>query len=74
VIAVKQGPIIGGALAAAAAVVLVAGVPASRLLPWLLVLVCPLMMLLMHRGGHGHLHSHGGSHTESRDDLCITKQ
>jgi hypothetical protein len=37
---VKRGPIIGVVLAAAA-VVLVAGVPIGRLLPWLLVLACP---------------------------------
>jgi Protein of unknown function (DUF2933) len=74
VIAVKRGPIIGVALGAAAAVVLVAGVPVSRLLPWLLVLACPLMMLFMHRGGHGEHYSHGAAHTESHDDLHITKQ
>ena len=27
-------------------------------LPYLLLLACPLMHVLMHRGGHGH-HSHG---------------
>jgi hypothetical protein len=70
----RKGPIIGVALAAAAAVVLVAGVSVSRLLPWLLVLACPLMMLFMHRGSHGDHHSHGAEQAESRDDLPITKQ
>ena len=54
--------------------VLFAGVPVSRLLPWLLVLACPLMMLFMHRGGHGQHQAHGAAHTESRDDLPVTKQ
>ena len=70
----RKWPIVGVALAATAVVVLVAGVPVSRLLPWLLVLACPLMMLFTHRGGHGDHHSHGASHTESRDDLHIAKQ
>ncbi|MDT3668892.1 MAG: DUF2933 domain-containing protein [Aromatoleum sp.] len=29
-------------------------------LPWLLLLACPLMHLVMH-GGHGHHHGHGSS-------------
>lgn len=30
-------------------------------LPWLLILACPLLHLLMHRGhGHGGRHEHGG--------------
>ena len=69
----RKGPTIGVALAVAAAVVLFAGVPVSRLLPWLLVLACPLMMLFMHRGSHGQHHSHGEAHAESRDDLPVTK-
>ena len=74
--AVSKGSIIGVALAAAAAVVLVAGVPVDRLLTVLLVLACPLMMLFMHRGGHGHggHGSHGGQPTESRDEVHATKQ
>jgi 4-hydroxybenzoate polyprenyltransferase len=71
--AMRKGPIIGVALVVAAAVVLFAGVPISRLLPWLLVLACPLMMLFMHRGGHGQHHSHGAAHAECRDDLPVTK-
>jgi hypothetical protein len=62
----RKGPIIGVALVVAAAVVLFAGVPVSRLLPW--------MMLFMHRGGHGQHQAHGAAHTESRDDLPVTKQ
>jgi hypothetical protein len=72
--AMRKGPIIGVAPAAAAAVALLAGVPVSRLLPWLLVLACPLMMLFMHRGGHGQHRSHGAAHAGSRDDLPVTKQ
>jgi len=72
--AVNRGPVIGVALAAAAAVVLLAGVPVSRLLTLLLVLACPLMMVFMHRGGHGGHRSHGAEHTESRDDLPTIKQ
>ena len=65
----RKWPIVGVALAATAVVMLVAGVPVSRLLPWLLVLGCPLM-LFMHRGGHG---SHGGQPTESREEVHPTK-
>jgi hypothetical protein len=32
-------------------------------LPWLFLLVCPLMHLFMH-GGHGHDHGHGDQHVE----------
>ena len=70
----RKWPIVGVALAATAVVVLVAGVPVSRLLPWLLVLACPLMMLFMHRGSHGDHHSRRAEQAESRDDLPITKQ
>jgi len=65
---------IGVALGAAATVVLVAGVPVGRLLPWLLVLACPLMMLFMHRGGHGGHRSHGGQATQSHDQVPADKQ
>ncbi|CAB4047623.1 DUF2933 domain-containing protein [Paraburkholderia phenoliruptrix] len=34
-------------------------------LPYLLLLSCPLMHLFMHHG-HGHDHSHGGSANEER--------
>jgi 4-hydroxybenzoate polyprenyltransferase len=74
VMVIRTGPIIVVVLAAAAAVALVLGVSVSRLLPWLLVLACPLMMLFMHHGGHGGHRSHGAEHTEPRDDLHITKQ
>jgi hypothetical protein len=76
VMAVSKGTMIGVALAAAAAVVVLAGVPVGRLLTVLLVLACPLMMLFMHRGGHGHggHGSHGGQPTESRDEVHATKQ
>jgi Protein of unknown function (DUF2933) len=53
VMAVSKATMIGVALAAAAVVVVVAGVPVSRLLTLLLVLACPLMMVFMHRGGLG---------------------
>ena len=33
-----------------------------RILPFLLLLACPLMHLLMHRGNHGHNDSDGGGH------------
>ena len=71
----RKWPIVGVALAATAVVVLVAGVPVSRLLPWLLVLACPLMMLFMHRGSHDHggHGSHGGQPTESREEVHPTK-
>lgn len=71
--AVNKGPIIGVALVAAAAVVLLAGVPISRLLTLLLVLACPLMMVFMHRGGHGGHRSHDAEHTEAGDDLHTAK-
>ena len=74
VMAVSRGPIIGVALAAAAAVVVLAGVPVSRLLTVLLVLACPLMMVFMHRGGHGGHASHGGQHLQPRDELPADKQ
>jgi hypothetical protein len=38
------------------------GVPPERLLPWALVLACPLMMLVMMRG------MHGGEQGHSRQD------
>ena len=71
----RTGPIIGVALAAAAAVVLVAGVPLSRLVTVLLVLACPLMMVFMHRGGHRHggHGSHRGQATQSRDQVSADK-
>ncbi len=75
VMAVNRGPTIGVALAAAAAVVLLAGVSVSRLLTLLLVLACPLMMVFMHRGGHGGQRSHGGGqHAQSRDERLANKQ
>ncbi len=72
----SKATMIGVALAVAAVVVVVAGVPVSRLLTVLLVLACPLMMVFMHRGGHGHggHHSHGGQPAESHDDLHPTRQ
>lgn len=73
---VSKATMIGVALAVAAAVVLVAGVPLGRLVTVLLVLACPLMMVFMHRGGHGHggHGSHGGQPTESHDEVPATKQ
>lgn len=70
---VSKATMIGVALAVAAAVVVLAGVPLGRLLTVLLVLACPLMMVLMHRGGHGHHASRGGQPAESRDDRLTTK-
>lgn len=40
----------------------------GTLLFLLLVLACPLMMLFMHRGGHGSHASHGASHTHGADE------
>ena len=74
VMTVSKATMIGVALAVAAAVVLVAGVPVGRLLTVLLVLACPLMMVFMHRGGHGHHASHGGQPAESGDDRLTTRQ
>ena len=34
-----------------------------QLLPLVLLLACPLMMVFMMRGGHGHGASHEGHHT-----------
>lgn len=42
-----------------------AGVPAQTLLLGLVVLMCPLMMMSMMRGGHGH--GSGGNTDESQD-------
>ena len=70
----SKGTMIGVALAVAAVVVVLAGVPVGRLVTVLLVLACPLMMVFMHRGGHGHHASHGGRSAESRDDRLTTKQ
>jgi len=51
------------------------GVSVSRLLTLLLVLACPLMMVFMHRGGHGGQRSHGGGqHAQSRDERLANKQ
>lgn len=38
-------------------------------LPWLLLLACPLMHLFMHRGHrhHGGGHGHGGRHADTGD-------
>ncbi|HWD43854.1 MAG TPA: DUF2933 domain-containing protein [Actinomycetota bacterium] len=71
--AVSKATTIGVALVAAAAVVVAAGVPLSRLLTVLLVLACPLMMVFMHRDGHGH-GSHGGQPAESDDERLVTKR
>lgn len=65
----RRGPIIVVVLAAAAAVVVLAGVPVNRLLPWLLVLACPLMMFFMHHGGHGGHASHDSRPIEPRDEV-----
>jgi hypothetical protein len=54
-------------------VVVAAGVPLSRLFTVLLVLACPLMMVFMHRDGHGH-GSHGGQPAESDDERLVTKR
>ena len=70
VMAMRRGPILGVVLAAAA-VVLLAGVPVGRLVPWLLVLACPLMMLFMHHGGHA---NHGDEQAEARDEGHASKQ
>ena len=70
----SKATMIGIALAVAAAVVVVAGVPVSRLLTVLLVLACPLMMVFMYRGGHGGHGSHGGQPAESRNELHATRQ
>jgi anti-sigma factor RsiW len=72
VMAVSKGTMIGVALAAAA--VVLAGVPVGRLLPVLLVLACPLMMVFMHRGGHGRHASHSAQPAESRDERLATRQ
>jgi putative copper export protein len=64
--AVKKGQIVV-ALAAAAVVLLYAGVPASRLLTWALVLACPLMMLFMHHGGRAGHGAHDDGHSEPRE-------
>jgi hypothetical protein len=73
VIAVHKATMIGVALAVAAVVVLVAGVPVGRLVTVLLVLACPLLMVFMHRGGHGHHASHGGQPAASGDNRLTTK-
>jgi Protein of unknown function (DUF2933) len=73
VMAVKRGPIIAVAIAAAAVIALAGGVPMQRLLPLLLLLACPLMMLFMHHGGHGGHTDHGSKHTEVRDDVPAKK-
>jgi hypothetical protein len=74
VMAMSKGTMIGVALAAAAAVVVLVGVPVGRLLTVLLVLACPLMMVFMHRGGHGRHASHGGQPAEPRDEVLPTKR
>ena len=56
-------------LVAAAALVaglLLAGSPVQAVLPFLLLLACPLMMIVMMRGmgGHGDGHSHDAGPTE----------
>lgn len=60
-----------GLYAIALAIVLVGalalGVPASTLSVLAIVLVCPLMMLVMMRGLHGHQDQGGGSHNVDRD-------
>ncbi|WP_037773191.1 DUF2933 domain-containing protein [Streptomyces sclerotialus] len=43
------------------------GVPASTLAVLAIVLVCPLMMLLMMRGMHGHQDQGGSSRNVDRD-------
>ena len=48
----------------AAAVALLAGVPANALLFGVLILACPLMMLFMH-GGHGGKSGHAGHDNHS---------
>jgi hypothetical protein len=36
------------------------------ILPWLLILACPLMHLFMHHGGHGHQSGGQGSRPEDK--------
>ncbi|MGE0279050.1 MAG: DUF2933 domain-containing protein [Rhizobiaceae bacterium] len=38
------------------------------ILPYLLLLACPLMHLFMHHGHHGHDHSGGNKHRPGRED------
>ena len=39
-------------------------------LPYLILLLCPLMHLFMHRGhGHGHQHQSHQDHSDSSDDF-----
>jgi hypothetical protein len=54
----------GGALAVG---LLVAGTPVRSLLPFVLVLACPLMMMFMMRGMGGH-EGHGGVPSPDRRD------
>lgn len=38
-------------------------------LPLLILLICPLMMVFMMFGGHGHSHRHGDGHQKAHDSL-----
>ncbi|WP_119157799.1 DUF2933 domain-containing protein [Caldimonas tepidiphila] len=37
-------------------------------LPYLILLLCPLMHVFMHRGHHGHRHRDGPSHRDADDE------
>jgi hypothetical protein len=58
-------------LVAAAALViglLAAGTPVQSLLPYVLLLACPLMMVFMMRGMDGHGHAgHGSDHHDDQN-------
>lgn len=52
-----------------------AGTPVQALLPFLLVLACPLMMVFMMRGmgGHGHVGGHDHDAARKRDDITADR-
>jgi hypothetical protein len=60
-------------IAAAALVVglLAAGTPVQSLLPFLLLLACPLMMVFMMRGMGGHGGDHDATRRRDHDDSTL---
>lgn len=62
-----------GAAAVVAAVLIAVGAPLASLLPFALLLVCPLMMVLMMRrmsGSHGEGHTGAGSEHDTTTEAA----